>query len=83
MPWGLILRSRDLWYLSTIYFCYGWVLWLYLAWFPTYLREARHFTQFGMGLASLPLLAATVTNVVGGWFRTGWPTSGTTCAAGG
>ncbi|SPE38068.1 MFS transporter permease [Candidatus Sulfopaludibacter sp. SbA6] len=66
VPWGLILRSRDLWYLSTIYFCYGWVLWLYLAWFPSYLREARHFTQLGMGLASLPLLAATVTNVVGG-----------------
>jgi len=66
VPWGLILRSRDLWYLSTIYFCYGWVLWLYLAWFPTYLREARHFTQLGMGLASLPLLAATATNVAGG-----------------
>jgi MFS family permease len=66
VPWGLILRSRDLWYLSTIYFCYGWVLWLYLAWFPTYLREARHFTRLGMGLASLPLLAATVTNVAGG-----------------
>ena len=66
VPWGRILRSRDLWYLSTIYFCYGWVMWLYLAWFSTYLREARHFTQLGMGLASLPLLAATVTNVVGG-----------------
>jgi MFS transporter, ACS family, glucarate transporter len=23
VPWRLILRSRDLWYLSTIYFCYG------------------------------------------------------------
>jgi MFS family permease len=66
VPWGPILRSRDLWYLSTIYFCYGWVLWLYLAWFPSYLREARHFTRLGMGLASLPLLAATVTNVMGG-----------------
>ncbi len=66
VPWGPILRSRDLWYLSTVYFCYGWVLWLYLAWFPTYLREARHFTQLGTGLASLPLLAATITNVVGG-----------------
>jgi MFS family permease len=66
VPWRLILRSRDLWRLSTIYFCYGCVLWLYLAWFPTYLREARHFTHLGTGLASLPLLAATVTNVGGG-----------------
>jgi MFS family permease len=66
VPWGRILRCRDLWFLSTIYFCYGWVMWLYLAWFSTYLREARHFTQLGAGLASVPLLAATVTNVLGG-----------------
>jgi MFS family permease len=66
VPWGLILRCRDLWYLSTVYFCYGWVLWLYLAWFPTYLREARHFTRLGTASASIPLLVATLTNVAGG-----------------
>ena len=68
VPWGRILRSRDLWFLSTMYFCYGWVVWMYLFWLPTYLVEARHFSQIKMGLgASLPLLAATVTNVTGGW----------------
>src|SRR5262249_37394960 len=67
-PWGRILRSRDLWFLSTMYFCYGWVLWMYLQWMPTYLVEARHFNQLKMGLgASAPLLAATLTNVAGGW----------------
>ncbi len=66
VPWGAVLRSRDLWYLSAIYFCYGWVLWLYLAWFPSYLREARHFTQLGTALASVPLLVAALTNVMGG-----------------
>jgi MFS family permease len=66
VPWSRILRSRDLWYLSSVYFCYGWVIWLYLAWFPTYLREARHFTALKTGLASIPLLAATITNVTGG-----------------
>jgi sugar phosphate permease len=66
VPWRHILRTRDLWYLSAAYFCYGWVVWLYLAWFPTYLREARHFTELKSGLASLPLLAATLTNVGGG-----------------
>jgi MFS family permease len=66
VPWRLILRSRDLWYLSVAYFCYGWVLWLYLAWFPTYLREARHFTSLKSGLASIPLFAATLANVAGG-----------------
>jgi MFS family permease len=66
VPWRCILRSRDLWYLSFIYFCYGWVLWMYLQWFPTYLREARHFTQRGSALASIPLIAATITNIAGG-----------------
>ena len=68
VPWSVILRSRDLWYLSVMYFCYGWVLWLYLTWMPTYLAEARSFTQLRIGIAaSLPLLAATVTNAAGGW----------------
>ena len=68
VPWRQIVRSRDLWFLSGMYFCYGWVVWMYLFWFPTYLVEARHFGQIKMGLgASLPLLAATVTNVAGGW----------------
>ena len=30
VPWGRILRSRDLLFLSLMYFCYGWVFWMYL-----------------------------------------------------
>jgi sugar phosphate permease len=68
VPWSVILRSQDLWYLSIMYFCYGWVLWLYITWMPTYLVEARSFTQLKIGIAaSLPLLAATATNAAGGW----------------
>jgi sugar phosphate permease len=68
IPWGRILRSRDLRNLSLMYFCYGWVFWMYLQWLPTYLVEIRHFTQIKMGLgASLPLLAGTAMNVFGGW----------------
>ncbi len=68
VPWNRILRSRNLWYLSLMYFCYGWMLWMYLFWLPTYLMEARGFSQLRMGMAaSLPLLAATVTNMLGGW----------------
>lgn len=68
VPWNRIFRSRDLMYLSLAYFCYGWVLWVYLQWVPTYLMEARGFSQSAMGVAaSLPLFAATVANVIGGW----------------
>src|SRR4051794_17267211 len=58
VPWRRILRSRDLLYLSLMYFCYGCVFWMYLQWLPTYLSEERHFAQIKMGLgASLPMLA--------------------------
>ncbi len=68
VPWAKILRSKNLWSLSLMYFCYGWVLWMYLAWLPTYLVEERGLTDFKMGIAaSIPLLAATVTNALGGW----------------
>jgi len=68
VPWGRILRSSDLLYLSLMYFCYGWVFWMYLQWLPTYLVEVRHFAELKMGLAaSLPLLAGTAMNVAGGW----------------
>jgi sugar phosphate permease len=68
VPWRRILRSPDLWFLSCMYFCYGWVLWMYLNWYPTYLVEARGYTMAKVGIgASLPLLAATATNIAGGW----------------
>lgn len=68
VPWGYILASRDMWFLCAMYFCYGWVLWLYLQWLPTYFVEARHFTRIKTGLATAaPLLLATATNIAGGW----------------
>jgi sugar phosphate permease len=68
VPWARILRSKNLWALSSMYFCYGWVLWLYLTWLPTYLVETRGLVDMRMGIAaSMPLLAATITNALGGW----------------
>jgi len=68
VPWRLILHSRDIWALCAMYFCYGFVLWIYLQWLPTYLVEARQLTALKVGIgASLPLLAATVANATGGW----------------
>jgi sugar phosphate permease len=68
VPWRRIFRSKDLLCLSLMYFCYGWVFWMYLQWLPTYLSEVRHFAQIKMGVAaSLPLIAATLMNVLGGW----------------
>jgi MFS family permease len=68
VPWGRILRSRNVWFLSSMYFCYGWTLWMYLQWLPTYLVEARGLSSVRMGFAaSAPLLVATIANAMGGW----------------
>src|SRR5579863_1836575 len=67
VPWKAILTHRGVWNLCALYFCYGWSLWMYLTWFPTYLTEARHLSAATMGIAaSIPLLGATVSNVAGG-----------------
>jgi sugar phosphate permease len=40
---------------------------MYLTWLPTYLSETRGFTQLRVGIStSLPLLAGTLTNSIGG-----------------
>jgi MFS family permease len=68
VPWRAILSSGTLWTVSLMYFFYGYCLNVYLYWFPTYLKEHRHFDLKQMGLySSLPLLAGVVGNIAGGW----------------
>ncbi len=68
VPWRKILSSRTLWLLSLTYFCYAYCISVYLDWFPTYLKEHRGFSLAQMGLyASLPLLAGTLGDLLGGW----------------
>ncbi len=68
VPWRQILSSRTLWRLSAAYFLYGYCLSVYLDWFPKYLNAHRGFDLKQMGLyASLPLLAGTIGDLMGGW----------------
>src|SRR5262249_29699538 len=67
VPWEKILRSRNLWLICAMYFCYNYSLWIYLSWFPTYLQDARGFTLKQMGFWHMvPLIAATIGDTVGG-----------------
>ena len=68
VPWKHLLRNRSL--LALCLLCaswlYGWYFWL--MWLPTYLLEARGFNLKAAGLLSaLPLLAAAVGMLAGGW----------------
>jgi len=68
VPWKSILSSPTLWFLCVMYFCYNYSLSVYVDWFPTYLRESRGMTLAQMGFyASLPLLAGTAGDLLGGW----------------
>lgn len=68
VPWRMLLRSRNMWTICLMYFCYVYTFWIYLTWIPTYLVEARGFSLLESGIfAGLPLLAGAVTNTLGGW----------------
>lgn len=67
VPWKAILSNSNLWFLSAMYFCYGYCISVYLDWFPKYLNSHRHFDLKEMGFyASLPLLAGTFGDLMGG-----------------
>jgi sugar phosphate permease len=68
VPWRRVLGSKDIWLLAITQFIYGYVLWIYLTWLPSYLTNARHFSFAQLGIvASLPLLGGVIGDVAGGW----------------
>ncbi len=68
VPWRKILSSPTMLFLCPMYFCYNYCLQVYIVWYPTYLRESRGMTLTQMGFyASLPLLAGTAGDLLGGW----------------
>lgn len=67
IPWRILVRSRQLWLIFSMYFCYAWGSWFYFGWFPVYLVKGAGFSEAQMGIfAALPFLLGTVGNLVGG-----------------
>jgi sugar phosphate permease len=72
VPWGMLLRSPNMWAIMCAYFTYVYCLWIFLSWLPSYLVDFRHFTLLKVGVfASLPLWAGVVGDTVGG-LATDW-----------
>jgi MFS transporter, ACS family, glucarate transporter len=67
VPWSSILKHREAWLITLSYFGYGYVAWIFFAWFFIYLARVR-----GMNLkssafyATLPFLAMALGCAVGG-----------------
>jgi MFS transporter, ACS family, glucarate transporter len=68
IPWGAILRSKDVLAVSGSYFCYGYIAYLFFSWFFTYLAEVHHLDLKASALyGMLPFLAMMTCSPLGGW----------------
>ena len=64
-PWRQIVRC--MWLVTLVDFCYGWSLWVFLTWLPSYLGDARGFKLDEIALVTmLPLLGGVVGDTLGG-----------------
>ena len=67
LPWGLAFRSGNLWCVMGMAASYGYTLYFFQSWFPTYLVKGRGFTETGLLLSSLPFLVGAGANCCGGF----------------
>jgi MFS family permease len=68
-PWAALLTSGNLYAICAMYFTFGYGLYFYFTWLPTYLiRELKFSLLAGGFFASLPFLLAGTANIAGGWW---------------
>jgi MFS family permease len=72
IPWKTLLTSANLAFICLMYFAYGYGLYFYITWLPTYLLEARGFSvNSTRWLAAAPWVVSALAFWVGGW-ATDW-----------
>jgi MFS family permease len=68
VPWRRIATSRNLYTICAMYFAFGYGLYFYFTWLPTYLvRELGFSVAIGGLLAGLPFVLAGAADLLGGW----------------
>jgi MFS transporter, ACS family, glucarate transporter len=67
-PWRLLLASRNLHAICAMYFAFGYGLYFYFTWLPTYLIRELGFSLLAGGFfAALPFVLAGMADLLGGW----------------
>lgn len=67
-PWAHLFRSRNMYAICGMYFSFGFGLYFYFTWLPTYLVNVLGFSTLAGGLlAGLPFVLAGAADVIGGW----------------
>ncbi len=68
LPWGTILGSKDIWFMTLSYFAYGYSAWIFFTWFFRYLNVARGLDLKASAFYSmLPFIAMATCSPLGGW----------------
>jgi MFS transporter, ACS family, glucarate transporter len=71
-PWRALFTSRNLYTICLMYFAFGYGLYFYFTWLPTFLiRELKFSIVTGGLLAALPFMLAGLADVAGGYL-TDW-----------
>ncbi|HKQ73282.1 MAG TPA: MFS transporter [Blastocatellia bacterium] len=72
IPWKVLFTSANLAFICLMYFAYGYGLYFYITWLPTYLLEARGFSVGSTRwAAAAPWMVSAVAFSIGGW-TTDW-----------
>ncbi|HEV8717814.1 MAG TPA: MFS transporter [Candidatus Binatia bacterium] len=66
VPLWSILRSPSVLFLCLSYMFFGFIAWIFILWFPTYLVEARGFSRMHMGLVGMLPTGASFLGIVAG-----------------
>jgi MFS family permease len=70
IPWGAL--TRRMFPVTVVYFCYGWTLWLYLAWIPSffvhnYQLDLKKSALFSSGVFFAGVLGDSLGGIVSDW----------------
>src|SRR5215470_10692977 len=72
VPWSKLIRSSNLALICGMYFAFGYALYFYITWLPTYLLKARGFsTGYAGFFSALPWMLSAGSYWFGGW-ATDW-----------
>lgn len=67
VPWGIVLRSANIWLLGGVVTCGAFNTYLFFFWYPTYMQEARHVSPLEASqMAGLILAGGAVGSLLGG-----------------
>jgi MFS transporter, ACS family, glucarate transporter len=66
LPWGIALRSSNLWATMAVAACYVYAYFFFQSWFHTYLVKGRGYSEDELLLSTLPFLVGACANACGG-----------------